>query len=142
VVRHAGGFAASQDFSRLYMIPDQNHCLTSGSPQVNPQEAMSMLLSSLQTWVEQGIAPGSFSFPLLHPTAKLSAISVHPLNPLSPPPGGARGLNTQYRWVGQFRPGGELWCSTQGMDLVCDHQPPPISYTTDTKSGPIPTASS
>jgi hypothetical protein len=80
--------------------------------------------------------------PLLHPTAKLSAISVHPLNPLSPPPGGARGLNTQYRWVGQFRPGGELWCSTQGMDLVCDHQPPPISYTTDTRSGPIPTASS
>jgi hypothetical protein len=142
VVQHAGGFAASQHFSRLYMIPNQNHCLTNGSPQVNPQEAMSMLLSSLQKWVEQGTAPRSFSFPLLHPTAKLSAISVHPLNPLSPPPGGTRGLNTQYRWVGQFRPGDELWCSTQGMDLVCDHQPPPISYTTDTKSGPTPTASS
>jgi len=133
-VRHAGGFAASQDFSRLYMIPDQNHCLSNGSPQVNPSEAMSMLLSSLQKWAEQGAAPRSFSFPLLHPTAKLPAISVQPLNPLSPPPGGARGLNTQYHWVGQFRPGGELWCSTQRMDLVCGHHQPPISYTADTAS--------
>jgi feruloyl esterase len=133
-VRHAGGFAASQDFSRLYMIPNQNHCLTHGSPQVNPMEAMSMLLSSLQKWAEQGTAPGSFSFPLLHPTAKLPAISVQPLNPLSPPPGGARGLNTQYHWVGQFRPGGELWCSTQRMDLVCGHRRPPISYTADAAS--------
>jgi hypothetical protein len=93
---------------------------------------MSMLLSSLQKWVEQGAAPRSFSFPLLHPTAKLAAIGVHPLNPLSPPPGGARGLNTQYHWVGQFRPGGELWCSTQRMDLVCGRHQPPISYTADT----------
>jgi feruloyl esterase len=134
VARHAGGFAASQDFSRLYMIPNQNHCLSHGSPQVNPPEAMSMLLSSLQKWAEQGTAPGSFSFPLLHPTAKLPAISVHPLNPLSPPPGGARGLNTQYHWVGQFRPGDELWCNTQRMDLVCGHHQPPISYTADTAS--------
>jgi feruloyl esterase len=132
VVRHAGGFAASQDFSRLYLIPDQNHCLSNGSPQVNSSEAMSMLLSSLQKWVEQGTSPGSFTFPLLHPTAKVPAISVHPLNPLSPPPGGARGLNTQYHWVGQFRPGSELWCSTQGMALVCGHHQLPISYTTDT----------
>jgi hypothetical protein len=66
----------ARDFSRPYMIPDQNHCLSNGSPQVNPMEAMSMLLSRLQKWVEQGTAPGSLSFPLLHPTAKLSAISV------------------------------------------------------------------
>jgi len=97
-------------------------------------EAKSMLLSSLQKWAELGTAPGSFSFPLLHPTAKLPAISVHPLNPLSPPPGGARGLNTQYHWVGQFRPDDELWCSTQRMDLVCDHRQPSISYTADTAS--------
>jgi len=124
LVQHASGFAASQDFSRLYMIPNQNHCLTNGSPQVNPSEAMSMLLSSLQKWVEQGTSPGSFSFPLLHPTAKLSAISVKPLNPLSPPPGGARGLNTRFHWVGKFRPGGELWCHTVGKNLVCRHRPP------------------
>jgi hypothetical protein len=124
VVRQAGGFAASQDFSRLYMIPDQNHCLSNGSPQVNPQQATDMLFSSLQKWVEHGTAPGSFSFPLLHPTVKLSAISVRPLNPLSPPPGGARGLNIKYHWIGRFVIGNELWCSTQGMDLVCSERRP------------------
>lgn len=134
VVQQAGGFAASQDFSRLYMIPGQNHCLSNGSPQVNPAAAKSMLLDSLQKWVERGTAPGSFSFPLLHPAATLSAISVQPLNPVSPPPGGARGLNTQYHWVGEFRPGDELWCGTRGMDLVCGHQPPPVSYTAGTAS--------
>jgi Tannase and feruloyl esterase len=134
VVKHAGGFAASQDFSRLYMIPNQNHGLSNGSPQVNPMEATSMLLSSLQKWIEQGTAPGSFSFPLLHPTAQLHAISVQPLNPLSPPPGGPRGLDTRYHWIGQFRPGDEQWCSTQGMDLVCSHHQPPVSYTADTAS--------
>jgi feruloyl esterase len=108
VVQHAGGFAASQESTRLYMVPDQNHCLGNGSPRVNSSAAMDMLLGSLEKWVEQGAAPGSFSFPLIQPTAKLSAISVQPLNPLSPPPGGARGLNTQYHWVGQFRPGDEL----------------------------------
>jgi hypothetical protein len=71
---------------------------------------------------------------LVHPTAQLPAISVQPLNPLSPPPGGARGLNTRYHWVGQFRPGDELWCSTQRMDLVCGHHQPPINYTADTAS--------
>lgn len=134
VAQQAGGFAASQDFSRLYMIPGQDHCLSNGSPQVNPAAAKSMLLDSLQKWVEQGTAPGSFSFPLLHPAATLSAISVQPLNPVSPPPGGARGLNTQYHWVGEFRPGDELWCGTRGMDLVCGHQPPPVSYTAGTAS--------
>jgi hypothetical protein len=128
-VQDAGGFAASQAFTRLYMIPGQYHCLTDGSPAVDVQQAKGELLNSLMKWVEQGTVPRTFSFPLAQPTAKLSAITVHPLNPLSPPPGGARGLNTQYHWVGQFRPGGELWCSTQRMDLVCDHHQPPISYT-------------
>jgi tannase/feruloyl esterase len=44
--------------------------------------------------------------------------------PLSPPPGGARGLNTRYRWIGRFRPGGELWCNTTGMNLTCTHRHP------------------
>src|SRR5262249_8631687 len=83
----------------------------------------------LMKWVEQGTAPGTFSFPLAQPTATLSAITVHPLNPISPQPGGARGLNSRYHWVSQFRPGNELWCATQGMDLACSHHQPPISYT-------------
>ena len=39
VVREAGGFAASQTFTRLYLIPGQYHCLTSGSPAVDAQQA-------------------------------------------------------------------------------------------------------
>jgi feruloyl esterase len=127
-VRDAGGFAASQAFTRLYMVPGQYHCLSDGSPAVDVQQAKGELLNSLMKWVEHGAAPGTFSFPLAQPTAKLSAITVRPVNPLSPPPGGARGLNIRYRWIGRFRPGDELWCATRGMDLACGHHPPPISY--------------
>jgi hypothetical protein len=143
-VQHAGGFAASQAFTRLYMVPGQSHCLSGGSPAVDPGQAAGELMDSLMKWVEQGTAPGTFSFPLAQPTAKLPAIIVQPLNPLSPPRGGARGLNTRYRWAGQFRPGGELWCATRGMDLACSHHQPPISYTADanTKADPAPAASS
>ncbi len=143
-VQDAGGFAASQAFTRLYMVPGQYHCLNGGSPAVDAQQAASdELLNSLMKWVELGAAPGTFSFPLAQPTAKLSAITVQPLNPLSPPPGGARGLNTRYHWVSQFQPGNELWCATQGMDLACSHHQPPVSYTTgaNTKAGPAPQAS-
>lgn len=124
VVQHAEGFTASQSFTRLYMIPGQYHCLDGGSPQVTTAD----LLGALMDWAEQGTAPGTVSFPLAQPTATMSAISVHPLNPLAQPPGGARGLNTRYHWVSQFRTGDELWCSTQGMDLACNHHQPTISY--------------
>ena len=118
VVQDAGGFRASQNFSRLYMIPGQYHCLTGGSPPVtdNPD-----LLGPLMRWAERGIPPGTITFPLVHPTATMRAIAVHPLNPLTPPPGGTRGLNTRYHWIGRFRPGDELWCRTRGMHLACTH---------------------
>jgi hypothetical protein len=54
----------------------------------------------------------------------LRAITVHPFNPLLPPPGGARGLNARARWIGRFQSGTELWCQTVGKDLVCNHHPP------------------
>ena len=120
VVRNAGGFRASQDFTRLYMVPGQYHCLDSGSPPVT-----SNLLTPLMRWVEQGTAPGTISFPLTHPTARLQAITVHPLNPLSPPPDGTRGLNTREHWVSRFQPGTELWCATAGTNLTCNHLSPP-----------------
>jgi len=119
VVDQAGGFAASQRFSRPYLVPSQYHCLTDGSPAVT-----SNLMGPLIGWVEHGIAPGTISFPLVHPTPKLRAIVVHPFNPLLPPPGGARGLNIQAHWIGRFHPGTELWCQTVGKDLVCRHHPP------------------
>jgi tannase/feruloyl esterase len=118
-VQRAGGFAASQRFTRLYLIPGQYHCLSSGSPPVTAN-----LLSPLIAWVEHGTAPGTISFPLVHPTPALRAITVHPFNPLLPPPGGARGLNTRAHWIGRFQSGTELWCQTVGKDLVCRHHPP------------------
>jgi len=139
-VQDAGGFAASQAFTRLYMIPGQYHCLSDGSPAVDDRQAEGELLNALLKWVEQGTAPGTFSFPLAQPTAKLLAVTVRPLSPLSPPPGGARGLNTRYRWIGQFRPGDELWCATHGMDLACSHHQPPISYTADVNTNADPAA--
>jgi hypothetical protein len=93
-VRYAGGFPASQAFTRLYMIPGQYHCLDGGSPPVNGLATVNRLLAGLISWVERGAAPGTFSFPLAHPAGTPRAIQVHPLNPLSPPHGGSRGLNT------------------------------------------------
>src|SRR5579875_29079 len=98
VVSRAGGFAASQAFSRLYMIPDQYHCLGGGSPQVTAD-----LLTPLMNWVEKGIAPGAITLPLTAPTPTLQSITVSPLNPLLPPAGGARGLNASYNWIGSFQ---------------------------------------
>jgi feruloyl esterase len=132
VVQRSGGFVAGQRFSRLYMIPGQYHCLADGSPAVSSGAgaADNVLLPALEDWVVHGTAPGTISFPLAQPTPTFAAISVSPLNPLRPPAGGSRGLNSKYRWIGQFRPGQELWCSTKGADLVCNHKTPSISYST------------
>jgi feruloyl esterase len=130
-VHDAGGFRASQVFSRLYMIPGQYHCLTGGSPAVTDNPG---LLGPLMRWAERGIAPGTIAFPLVHPTAAMRAIAVRPLNPLNPPPGGTRGLNTRYHWIGKFRPGDELWCRAQGMNLACTHHHPAIGYTPRTST--------
>jgi feruloyl esterase len=125
VARAAGGFRASQAFSRLYLIPGQYHCLNGGAPPVNGLTTTNDLMTALIRWTEQGIAPGTFTFPLAHPVGTFRSISVPPVNPLSPPPGGARGLNAHYRWVGRFQPGDELWCATRGMDLICRRRPRP-----------------
>jgi feruloyl esterase len=115
VVHEAGGFAASQRFSRLYMIPAQYHCLGGGDPQVTGD-----LLTPLMNWAERGTAPGAQTFPLVSPTATLTSITVAPLNPDAAPPGQARtGLNASYPWVGRFRSGTELWCAVDGMSISC-----------------------
>ena len=97
VVNKSGGFSASQQFSRLYMIPAQYHCLAGGDPQVTGD-----LLGPLMTWVQQGTAPNDLSFPLVQPTPTLKAISVSPLNPLVPVTEGSSTLNAHYSWVGSF----------------------------------------
>ncbi|HEX6527222.1 MAG TPA: tannase/feruloyl esterase family alpha/beta hydrolase [Streptosporangiaceae bacterium] len=113
VVRHSGGFAASQAFSRLYMIPAQYHCLGGGTPQVAGD-----LLTPLMNWAEQGSAPAAQTFSVVNPAGALKAITVSPFNPdLSP--GSGSGLNSSYPWVGSFRSGTELWCTVDGMNVSC-----------------------
>ena len=112
VARAVGGYAASQAFSRLYMIPAQYHCLGGGTPQVTGD-----LLTPLMNWVEQGSAPGAQTFSVVNPAASLTSITVSPLDPDQPVTG--HGLNDSYRWVGSFRSGTELWCTADGMTLAC-----------------------
>jgi hypothetical protein len=114
VVRDAGGYAASQAFSRLYMIPAQYHCLGGGTPQVTGD-----LLTPLMNWVETGAAPSAQTFPVVNPTTSLKSITVSPLNPDQPSAGAGKGLNSSYPWVGSFRSGTELWCTVDGMYISC-----------------------
>lgn len=114
VVRDAGGYATSQAFSRLYMIPAQYHCLGGGTPQVTGD-----LLTPLMNWVETGAAPGAQTFSVVNPTTTLKSITVPALNPDRPPAGDGKGLNSSYPWVGSFRSGTELWCTVDGMDISC-----------------------
>jgi feruloyl esterase len=119
VVDHAGGYAASQQFSRLYMIPGGYHCLGGGAPSVSVD-----LLDPLFAWVESGAAPGAQVATLTQPTATLKSITVNPLNPHVAVNG--HGLNSRYHWVGHLlRPGSELWCTANGADtaMACSTEP-------------------
>lgn len=114
VTQAAGGFAASQRFSRLYMVPGGYHCLGGGAPQVTAD-----LLDPLIRWVENGTAPGAQTFPLTSPTATLASITETPLNPFTPVHAGGAALNLSYHWVGQLLHGNELWCDVNGMEVAC-----------------------
>jgi feruloyl esterase len=116
VMQDAGGFAASQKFSRLYMIPGGYHCLGGGSPQVTID-----LLGPLLRWVEDGAAPGTEMAPLTSPTATLTSITVSPLDPSAPVTvaGSGPAYNASYHWVGQLLHGNELWCDVNGMEFSC-----------------------
>jgi Tannase and feruloyl esterase len=115
VVKAAGGYASSQTFTRLYMIPGGYHCLSGGAPASNGD-----LLTPLFNWVQNGQAPGTVRFPLSTPTSTLSALQVSPLNPDAPPPGGAKGLNSNVSsYIGRYRTGQEMWCDTDGMHSSC-----------------------
>lgn len=127
VVQYAGGYAASQQFSRLYLIPGGYHCLGGGSPDVTVN-----LLSPLFSWVENGTAPGAQVATLVTPTPTLKTITVNPMNPSAPVQVNGTGpaLNATYNWVGHLlRPGSELWCSVNGLSLACSTKPTEQSLT-------------
>jgi feruloyl esterase len=115
-VADAGGFTASQAFSRLYMIPGGYHCLGGGAPQVTVD-----LLDPLLRWVENGVPPGAQSAPLTSPTSTLTSITVSPMNPAAPVTvsGSGPAYNASYDWVGHLLDGNELWCDVNGMEVSC-----------------------
>ncbi len=108
LVDAAGGYPASQTFSRLYMIPAQYHCLAGGDPAL----AGADLLSPLIGWVQHGTPPGTLSFDLAvtktsdNGTTGGGSLSVAPLDPLASVPSAPNGLNATYDWVGSFVPNG------------------------------------
>jgi len=127
VVQYAGGYAASQQFSRLYMVPGGYHCLGGGAPDVTVN-----FLSPLFSWVENGTAPGAQVATLVTPTPTLKTITVNPMNPNAPAHVNGTGpaLNASYHWVGHLlQPGSELWCSVNGMTLACSTKPTGQSLT-------------
>ncbi len=100
----AGGYQASQTFSRLYMIPAQYHCLAGGDPAIGGAN----LLTPLMDWVQDGTPPGTLSFSLASTKTSHNgatnggSMTVAPLDPLTPLPSGSNGLNADYHWVGSF----------------------------------------
>jgi feruloyl esterase len=104
VVNAAGGYPASQAFSRLYMIPAQYHCLAGGDPAVSGAN----LLTPLIDWVQHGTPPGALSFVLAQRKAPRKGTTaarlplVAALDPLTRLPPGSKGLNAGYDWVGSF----------------------------------------
>jgi feruloyl esterase len=65
VERRAGGFAAAQRFSRLYMVPGGYHCLFGPDPITPSEIGYAEFLTPLMDWVERGVAPGTLDVPTI-----------------------------------------------------------------------------
>jgi hypothetical protein len=118
VERQMGGFANTQQFSRLYMVPGGYHCLGGGDPGVSAD-----FLTPLINWVEQGDPPGAIALPVVNQTmgTKMTSLTVHPFDALTPAPHN-HGLNSDYHYTAlntAYRPGSQLVCRQEGMTLVC-----------------------
>jgi hypothetical protein len=87
VARQSGSYAATQQFSRLYMVPGLYHCPCGPYPTGDPASTIN-LMDELVDWVQNGKAPGTVSFPVSAQTTgtPVSSISVAPFNPLAPAP--------------------------------------------------------
>jgi len=122
VTRFMGGYAATQTFSRLYMIPGLYHCpcgrLGGGDPETHPQ-----FMDQLVAWVEHDQRPAAVTFPVTHSTSvnPPRAITVTPLNPQANVPHND-GLNSNYHYALKglvYNPKHQLWCHQAGQRLVC-----------------------
>ena len=120
VERTTGGFASTQGFSRLYMVPGGYHCLGGGDPAVTAD-----FLTPLVNWVEKGQAPGALTFPVTAQTtgSKITSLTVTPLDAATPAPRND-GLNSNYHYIGlnsAFSPE-QTWCTQSGFTTVCRKQ--------------------
>jgi feruloyl esterase len=71
VERAAGGFTASQEFSRLYLVPGGYHCLSGLPPTSGPTAAAEVdFLSPMMNWVERGQPPAAISLSVAPPTGQ------------------------------------------------------------------------
>ena len=96
-VERVSGFVGSQRFSRLYMVPGGNHCLS------GPDNSISMdLLTPLMTWVEQDIAPGAIQSTITWTAGSATQQTVQPYNALAPVHPAAGSLNGHYDYIGSY----------------------------------------
>ena len=102
-----GGFAASQGFSRLYLIPGAYHCLFGPDFNDPTQIAMPELLTPLMDWVERGVAPGAVPAPIVSiaDSSVLVDQTVQPDNALAPVRSAPGSLNAGYDYIGHYMPG-------------------------------------
>lgn len=99
--RAAGGYQASQSFSRLYMIPGAYHCL------IGPDEQTANIadfLSTLIAWVQHRTPPGAVSAPTWStPQNKIIADqTVQPYDALAPVTPANGSLNSNYHYLGSY----------------------------------------
>jgi feruloyl esterase len=111
---YAGGYAAAQNFSRLYMIPGLYHCPCGQPADGSPATVVDMMTPLVQ-WVRDGIPPGA-----------VTSQAVLPFDPTRPAPRND-GLNSNYHFVGYastYRPDAAQWCRQEGPALRCARHAP------------------
>jgi feruloyl esterase len=105
VERRAGGFAAAQAFSRLYLIPAGYHCLFGPDLHQVTEIGVPELLTPLMDWVESGTAPEEIDVPTVTaetPPELVRYLTVTPFDALAPVRGAPGGLNSGYDYVGRY----------------------------------------
>jgi len=101
VERDAGGYQASQSFSRLYMVPGGYHCLF--GPDYTTMSTADFL-GKLIGWVQNGTAPGPVAANTLSLTTRkiIQYQTVSPYNALAPVTPAKGSLNGHYDYIGRY----------------------------------------
>jgi tannase/feruloyl esterase len=94
-VERVSGVAGSQRFSRLYLVPEGNHCLSGPDNTINMD-----LLDPLMNWVEKGVAPGAVPAPITWKSGSVTRQTVPPYNALAPVRSAPGSLNGHYDYLG------------------------------------------